>query len=66
MHAVVVDMPRVISLTFASPESWSSLLPPDPPFEQLDANPGLQFAMNRVVAHSERSFGKTIYARHND
>ena len=66
MHAVVVDMPRVISLTFASPESWSSLTPSDPPVEQLDANPGLQFAMNRVGAHSERFLGKTIYARHND
>jgi len=48
IHAVTVDMPRVISLTFASPESWSSLTPSNPPVDQLDANPGLQFAMNRV------------------
>src|SRR5215510_10602303 len=50
LHAVVVDMPRDISLTYASPETWSSLPSSAPPFEQPDATLELQFAMNLVEA----------------
>jgi hypothetical protein len=44
IHAVVVDMPPVISLTYASPETWNTLPPSVRPFEQPAATPVLQFA----------------------
>jgi hypothetical protein len=44
IHAVVVDMPQVISLTYASPETWDSLPPSVRPFEEPAATPVLQFA----------------------
>jgi hypothetical protein len=60
VHSVVVDMPQVISLAYASPETWGSLptsdrqyeVPPATPmlqlapYEQPPATPMLQLAMN--------------------
>ena len=34
VHAVVVDMPAVISLSYASPETWGDLPMPVRPYEQ--------------------------------
>jgi hypothetical protein len=45
VHAVVVDMPQVVSLTYASPETWGSLPTFDPPYEQSPATTVLQVAM---------------------
>ena len=60
VHSVVVDMPQVISLAYASPETWGSLPrsvrqyeepPATPmlqlaPYEQPPATPLLRLAMN--------------------
>jgi hypothetical protein len=52
LHAVVVDMPKVISLSYASPDTWDELPmsdPPmsDPPYEQPPATgPAQQLAMS--------------------
>jgi hypothetical protein len=48
VHAVVVDMPQVISLAYASPETWGSLPMPVEPYEQPPATPGFQLATNEV------------------
>src|SRR5262249_40215785 len=48
VHAVVVDMPREISLTYADPTTWGDLPMPLQPYEQPAATPVLQFAMNPV------------------
>ena len=46
VHAVVVDMPKVISLSYASPDTWDEL-PSDPPYEQPPATgPAQQLAMS--------------------
>jgi hypothetical protein len=34
VHAVVVDMPEVISLSYASPDTWDELPMSVPPYEQ--------------------------------
>jgi hypothetical protein len=47
VHSVVVDMPQVISLAYASPETWGSLPASVRPYEQ-PATPMLQLAMNPV------------------
>ena len=46
VHAVVVDMPQEISLTYADPKTWGDLPMELGPFEQPAAAPVLQFAMN--------------------
>lgn len=46
VHAVTVDMPEGASLSHASPESWSTLPMPEPPYEQSPAITVLQVAMN--------------------
>jgi hypothetical protein len=46
VHAVVVDMPQRASLEYASPESWSTLPPFDPPNEEAPTKPVLQVALN--------------------
>ena len=44
--AAVVDMPKVISLTYASPDTWGELPMLDGPQEQIPAaGPGQQLAM---------------------
>jgi hypothetical protein len=48
VHAVVVDMPQEISLTYADPKTWGDLPMPLQPYEQPAATPVLQFAMNPV------------------
>jgi hypothetical protein len=48
VHAVVVDMPQVISLTYASPETWGSLPMPVEPYDQPPATPVFQLATNEV------------------
>ena len=48
VHAVVVDTPQVISLAYASPETWGSLPIPVEPYEQPAATPGFQLATNEV------------------
>jgi hypothetical protein len=66
VHSVVVDMPQVISLAYASPETWGSLptsvrqyeQPPATPmlqlapYEQPPATPMLQLAMNPEIEGS--------------
>ena len=66
VHSVVVDMPQVISLAYASPETWGSLPtsvrqyeepPATPtlqlaPYEQSPATPMLQLAMNAEIEGS--------------
>jgi hypothetical protein len=47
VHSVVVDMPQVISLEYASPETWDEL-PMVQPYEQPPATPVLQVAMSVV------------------
>jgi hypothetical protein len=47
LHSVVVDMPQVISLKYASPETWDEL-PTVQPYEQPPARPVLQVAMSVV------------------
>ena len=55
IHSVVVDMPQVISLTYASPETWGSLptsveeYDPSPttPVFPSPTTPVLQLAMNQ-------------------
>ena len=47
VHSVVVDMPQVISLKYASPETWDEL-PTVQPYEQPPATPVLQVAMSVV------------------
>jgi hypothetical protein len=42
VHAVVVDMPKVISLSYASPETWDELPMSDPPYEQPPATGSAQ------------------------
>ena len=49
VHAVVVDMPQVISLAYASPETWGSLSMPVEPYEQPPATPGFQLATNAAI-----------------
>ena len=39
VHSVVVDMPQVISLAYASPETWGSLPTSIRPYEQPPATP---------------------------
>src|SRR6476620_12268189 len=46
VHAVVVDIPERASLSYASPETWSTLPKSDPPYEQSPATTVLQVAMN--------------------
>jgi hypothetical protein len=47
VHAVVVDMPKVISLSYASPDTWDELPMSDPPYEQPPATgPAQQLAMS--------------------
>lgn len=47
VHAVVVDMPKVISLSFASPDTWGGLPMSIEPSDQLPATgPAQQLAMN--------------------
>ena len=49
VHAVVVDMPRVISLSYASPDTWGDLPMSDRPYEQPPATgPAQQLAMSLV------------------
>ena len=48
VYAVVVEMPEVISLAYASPETWGSLPMPAEPYEQPPATPGFQLATNEV------------------
>jgi hypothetical protein len=38
VHAVVVDMPKVISLSYASPDTWDELPMSVPPYEQTSGN----------------------------
>lgn len=45
VHSVVVDMPQVISLKYASPETWDEL-PTVQPYEQPPATPVLQVALS--------------------
>jgi hypothetical protein len=44
VHSVVVDMPQVISLAYASPETWGSLPTSVPQYEEPPATPTLQLA----------------------
>ena len=47
VHAVVVDMPKVISLSYASPDTWDELPMLVPPYEQPPATgPAQQLAMS--------------------
>jgi len=47
VHAVVVDMPKVISLSYASPDTWDELPMSVPPYEQPPATgPAQQLAMS--------------------
>jgi hypothetical protein len=47
VHAVVVDMPKVISLSYASPDTWGDLPMSAPPYEQPPATgPARQLAMS--------------------
>jgi hypothetical protein len=47
IHAVVVDMPKVISLSYASPDTWDELPMPAPPNEQpLATGAAQQLAMS--------------------
>ena len=47
VHAVVVDMPKVISLSYASPDTWDELPMAVPPYEQPPATgPAQQLAMS--------------------
>jgi hypothetical protein len=48
VHAVVVDMPEVRSLEYASPETWGSLPMPVQPYNQPSATPVFQLATNEV------------------
>jgi hypothetical protein len=52
VHSVVVDMPQVISLAYASPETWGSLPTSVRPYEQPSATPMLQLAMNPEIEGS--------------
>jgi hypothetical protein len=66
VHSVTVDMPQVISLAYASPETWGSLPtsvrqyeepPATPtlqlaPYEQSPAKPTLRLAMNPEIEGS--------------
>ena len=66
VHSVTVDMPQVISLAYASPETWGSLptsvrqyeQPPATPmlqlapYEQPPATPMLQLAVNAEIEGS--------------
>jgi hypothetical protein len=52
VHSVVVDMPQVISLTYAFPETWGSLPTSVRPYEQPPATPMLQVAMSVVSSRS--------------
>ena len=45
VHSVVVDMPQVISLAYADPETWGSLPTWTEPDDQPPATPVLQVAM---------------------
>lgn len=46
VHSVVVDMPQVISLSYASPETWGSLPTTVRPYEQPPATgPVTELAM---------------------
>ena len=45
VHSVVVDMPQVISLAYADPETWSSLPTWTEPDDQPPATLVLQVAM---------------------
>ena len=47
-HAVVVDMPKVISLSHASPDTWDELPMSFPPYEQPPATDPAQLAMKDV------------------
>jgi hypothetical protein len=47
VHAVVVDMPEVISLSYASPDTWDDLPMSVWPYEDPQAiSPGQQLAMS--------------------
>ena len=46
VHAVVVDMPQRGSLEYASPDTWGTLPPFDPPDEESPTKPVLQVALN--------------------
>lgn len=47
IHAVVVDMPKVISLSYASPDTWDELPMSVPPYEQPRATgPAQKLAMS--------------------
>jgi hypothetical protein len=48
VHAVVVDMPEVMSLEYASPETWGNLPMPVQPYDQPSATPVFQLATNEV------------------
>jgi hypothetical protein len=62
VHSVVVDMPQVMSLAYASPETWGSLptsvrqyeqpMLQLSPYEQPPAAPMLQLAMNPKIEDS--------------
>ena len=62
VHSVVVDMPQVISLAYASPETWGSLptsvrqyeqpMLQLSPYDQPPASPMLQLAMNPKIEDS--------------
>ena len=52
VHSVVVDMPQVISLAYASPETWGSLPTSVRQYEQPPATPMLQLAMNPEIEGS--------------
>jgi hypothetical protein len=45
VHSVVVDMPHVISLAYADPDTWGSLPAWTEPDDQPPATPALQVAM---------------------
>jgi hypothetical protein len=42
VHAVIVDVPKVVSLSYASPDTWNELPMSDPPYEQPPATGPLQ------------------------
>ena len=44
VHSVIVDMPQVISLAYASPETWGSLPTSVRQYEEPPATPTLQLA----------------------
>jgi hypothetical protein len=52
VHSVVVDMPQVISLAYASPETWDGLPTCIRRYEQPPATPMLRFAMNPEIEGS--------------